>query len=81
MNDKQNDGNRNTGIGDVERRPGMCVRNVQIEEEKIDDVPINKAVGKIPQNTGEQKRKRHIAQKIALSPPHEKGHNNEKRDG
>src|SRR4030095_7241337 len=36
MNNKQDDCNRDAGIGDVERRPGMRVWNVQIEEEKID---------------------------------------------
>jgi hypothetical protein len=56
------------------------VSNVQIEKKEIDHVPLNKAIGKVSQNTGEQERKRHVAQKIGLSLPHEKSQDNKKRD-
>ncbi len=54
MNDKTNHRDGNAGISDIERRPGMSKRNMQIEEKKIDNMSVEKAVGKIPQNAGEQ---------------------------
>ena len=49
----------------------MRVWNVQIEKEKIDHVPIKKAIGKISQDAGEQKCQRDITPNIACSPPQE----------
>jgi hypothetical protein len=80
MNNKQDDGNRDTGISDIERGPGMRIGNVQIEEEKIDHMSIKKAIGKISQDASQQERKGHIAPDIYWSPPEEKNKNNEKRD-
>ena len=37
-------------IGDVEGRPWMRVRNVQIEKEKIDHVAMEQTIGKISQD-------------------------------
>jgi len=54
MNDKTNHRDRNAGISDIERRPGMSKGNMQIEEKKIDNMSVEKAVGKISKNAGEQ---------------------------
>jgi hypothetical protein len=58
----------------------MRVWNVQIEEEKIDDMSIKKAIGKISHDASQQERQRDVAPKIWQSPPEEKSQNNEKRD-
>ena len=58
----------------------MRIGNVQVEEEKIDHVSIKKAIGKISQDAGEQKRQRDIARNIGCSPPDEENQNNKKRD-
>ena len=58
----------------------MRVWNVQIEQEKIDHMSIKKAIGKISQDAGEQKRQRDIAPNIGCSPPDEENQNNEKGD-
>ena len=56
MNNKQHHRNRDTGVCDIKRRPRMRIWDVQIEEEKIDYVPVKKAIGQISQNSGEKKR-------------------------
>ncbi len=58
----------------------MRVWNVQIEEEKIDHMPIKKAIGKISQDAGEQKRQRDVAPNIGCSPLDEESQHNEKCD-
>ena len=80
MDNKQGHCNGDARIGDVKRRPGMRVGNVQIEKEKIDHMPIKKTIGKISQDAGKQKRKRRVAPNIGWPPLHEKSQNNEKRD-
>ena len=55
MYNKQHHRNGDTGVSDIEGRPGMRVREVQIEKKKIDHVPIKKAISKISQDPGEQK--------------------------
>ena len=42
----------------------MRVRDVQIEEEKIDHVSIKKAIGKISHDARQQERKRDVAPNI-----------------
>jgi hypothetical protein len=64
MNNKQNDGNGDAGIGDIKRGPGVRVWNVQIKKEEIDHVPVKKAISKISQDASEQERERHIAPNI-----------------
>ena len=56
MNNKQHHRNRDAGVGDIECRPGMRIRDVQIEKEKIDHVPVKKTIGKISQDSREKKR-------------------------
>ena len=47
LNNKQNDGNGDAGIGNIKRGPGVRVRNAQIEKKEIDHVPVKKAISKI----------------------------------
>src|SRR5438552_17566409 len=51
VNDKENNGDADTGIGHVERRPRMRERHMQIEQQKIDQVPVQQSVSQIPENT------------------------------
>jgi hypothetical protein len=52
MNNKQHYCNRDAGVGDIKGRPGVCVRDVQIEKKKINHVPVKEAIGKISQDSG-----------------------------
>ena len=52
----------------------MRVWNVQIEKKKIDHMSIKKAIGKISQDAGEQKRQRDVAPNIGRSSPEEENH-------
>ena len=56
VNDKQHYRNRDARIGDVKRRPGISVTDVQIKKEKVDHVSVKQAIGKISQNSGKEKR-------------------------
>jgi len=56
MNDEENDGDADRGIGHVERRPGMREGHMQVEEQKIDHVTVKQAVSEIPEHAGEQER-------------------------
>ena len=55
MYNKQHHRNRDAGVSDIKGWPGIRVGHVQIEKKKIDHVPIKKAIGKISQDSGEQK--------------------------
>ena len=52
MNDEENDGDADTGIGHVERRPGMREGHMQVEEQKIDHVTVKQAVSEISEHAG-----------------------------
>jgi hypothetical protein len=80
MNDKTNDRDTNTRIGDIERRPWMRVGKVEIEKKKIDDVSVKKAISKVSQDTSEQERQRNIAPNVPGPPPDEKRRDKEKRE-
>jgi len=77
MNDKTNHRDGNAGISDIERRPGMSKRNMQIEEKKIDNMSVEKAVGKIPQNAGEQQGEGNIAPNIRRPTTDQQRHDKE----
>ena len=51
MNHKTNDCHANAGVGHVECRPGMRERNMEIEEQEIDDVAVNQTVSEISKHT------------------------------
>jgi hypothetical protein len=71
---------RDAGIGHVERRPGMSVGDVQVEEQKVDHVSVEKPVGKISQNPGKQQPERYIAPCIRRAASDEKANDEEQRD-
>ncbi len=54
MNDKTNYRDRDAGIGDIECRPGMSKRKMQIEEEKINNVSVEETIGQVPEDAGEK---------------------------
>ena len=60
----KHDGDANAGVGHVKGRPGMRERNMQIEEQKIDDVTVEQTVGQISQDSGQEQGERNIAQRI-----------------
>src|SRR4030095_9184334 len=60
MNNKQYHRNRDAGVGNIKSRPGMRIRDVQIEKEKIDHVPVKKPIGKISHDPCEEKCQRKI---------------------
>jgi hypothetical protein len=56
MNDEENDSDGDAGIGHVECRPRTRERHVQIEQQKIDHVPVKQAISEVPEDTREQER-------------------------
>ena len=64
MNDKQDNRNRDTRIGDVKRRPGIGVADVQIKKKKVDHVSVKQAICQISQNAGKEKRQRYIPPQV-----------------
>ena len=56
MNDEKDNRDADAGIGHVERRPRMRKWHMQIEEQKIDYVPVKHAVSQIPKHASEQER-------------------------
>ena len=64
VNHETNDRHANAGVGHVKCRPWVRERNMQVEEQKIDDVTMDQAVGEISKHTRQQQGERNIAQKI-----------------
>jgi hypothetical protein len=64
VNDKQDYRNRDTRIGDVKRRPGIGVADVQIKKEEVDHVSVKQAICQISQNAGKEKRQRYIPPQV-----------------
>ena len=64
VNDKQDYRNRDTGIGDVKRRPRIGVTDVQIKKEEVDHVSVKQAICQISQNAGKEKRQRYIPPQV-----------------
>jgi len=54
VNQETTHGDANTGIGDIECRPGISQGNVEIEEKEIDHVTVDESIGQVPQDTGEK---------------------------
>ena len=52
MNDKEKNGDADTGIGHIERRPRMGEGHMQIKEQEIDHVTVKEAVSQISEHTG-----------------------------
>ena len=58
----------------------MSVGDVQIEEQKVDHVSVEKPVGQISQNPGKQQSQRYIAPCIRRAAANEKANHEEQRD-
>ena len=80
MNDKQHYRNRDARIGDVKRRPGIGVADVQIKKEKVDHVSVKQAICQISQNPGKEKRERYIPPRIRSPMSHQQNRHNDHRD-
>src|SRR5438105_1767176 len=52
VNDETENGDANAGIGDIEGRPRVSKRDMQIEEQKIDNMSVTETIGQIPKNAG-----------------------------
>ena len=80
MDNEKRHRDRDTGVRHIKRGPGISISNVQIEKEKIDHVPVQEAIGQIPQNPCEQQRKREIAKSIRRSRSDEQSRHDRQRD-
>ena len=56
VKDEEDDRDTDAGIGDVEGGPGVGQRNVQIDEQKVDDVTVEETVGEISHYAGQEQR-------------------------
>src|SRR6478672_2307451 len=54
---KADDRDADTGIGHVKGRPWVRKRQVQIEEQKIDDMTVQETVGEVAKDAGEKQPK------------------------
>jgi hypothetical protein len=80
MNDETDDRYANARVGDVERRPRMGIREMQIKEKKIDDVTMEEPVGQVAKDTGKQKAKGNISPNVVGAPANEKENDKNKRE-
>ena len=64
MDDEAGDRDENAGVRDVEGRPRMRERHMEIEERKIDDVTVPETIGEIAHDAGEEQGERNVAQDI-----------------
>src|SRR5262245_52048456 len=80
MNDKQHYRNRDARIGNVKRRPGIGVADVQIKKEKVDHMSVKQAICQISQNTGKQKRQRDVPPRVRSPGSHQQNRHNDQSD-
>ena len=52
VHNEAEDGDADTRVSDVKRRPGMREREVEVEEEEINDVAVQETVGEVAENPG-----------------------------
>ena len=64
MNDETENRDTNTRVRHIKGGPGIRVRHVQIENQKIDDMTVQQPVGEISEDSGEQQRKGNITPNI-----------------
>jgi hypothetical protein len=77
VNDKQHYRNRDARIGDVERRPGIGVTDVQIKKEKVNHVSVKQPICEISQDARKKKRERHIPPRVRASVSHQQNRHND----
>ena len=80
MNDKQDNRNRDTGIGDVKRRPGIGEPDVQIKKEEVDNVSVKQAICQISQNAGKEKCQRYIPPRVKSLVSHQQNRHDDQCD-
>ena len=80
VNDKQHYRNRDTRIGDVKRRPGIGVADVQIKKEEVDHVSVKQAICQISQNAGKEKRQRYIPPRVRPPVSHQQNRHDDQCD-
>ena len=80
VNDKQHYRNGDARIGNVKRRPGIGVANVQIKKKKIDYVSVKQAICQISQNTGKKKRQRYVPPGIRPPVSHQQNCDDDQSD-
>jgi hypothetical protein len=80
MNDETGNRDTNAGVGYIERRPRIGERDVEIEEEEINDVTMEQTVGQIPNDSGQEQGQGKIAERVYRTPPQEQNCHQQKRD-
>ena len=68
MDDEENNRDADAGIGHVECRPWMGEGHVQIEQKKIDYMPVKQTVRQVSKYTREQERERNVPPEISCPP-------------
>ena len=68
MRRRPDDGDADARVGHVKGRPGIGEADVEIKEQKIDDMTVEEAVGQVAENTGEKKTKRNAPPWVARVP-------------
>ena len=69
VDDEKDDGQTDAGIGHIEGRKWISLRNVEIEEKEINHIPMQQAISQVPQNSSKQKREREVPPKIGSVTP------------
>ena len=69
MNYETHDRDADAGVGDIERGPGIRERDVQIDEQEIDDMAVEKTIGQVSHYAGQKQGERNVAQRIGGAPP------------
>ena len=80
VNDKQDNRNRDTRIGDVKRRPRIGEADVQIKKEEVDHVSVKQAICQISQNAGKEKRQRYIPPQVRPPVSHQQNRHDDQCD-
>jgi len=76
MDNEEHDRNRDARIGDVKRRPGIGVADVQIKKKKVDHVSVEQAICQISQDAGKKKRERYISPGVRSAGSHQQHRDN-----
>jgi len=80
MNYEGHDRDADARVGDIECGPGVRERDMQIDQQEIDDVAVEETIGEISHNAGQEQGERDVAQCVGGPPSQEQGQNNTERD-
>src|SRR4051812_2746818 len=67
MDDKAEDSDADAGVGHIECGPGMSQRDMQIEEQEIDDMTVQQPVRQISEDPSEKERERNVAPSVVAA--------------